>query len=412
MNNKIACCISGRPSNQILEHLRFLIKFKNKMDFFIFFWDTIDAQTKNKINTLLQPKSIVYFKPMFFSFDAIHKEPDKKDNKINALSMFFGIATVQQLRQSFEQRTNKKYDLVIRFRYDIHFFSEFDDIIKQVLKIIDNDSLIFPFEYHHIGICDQLWFGRSRIMDKFSGLFDWIKNNNNKLFFVNENVLYKFIESQKINIKCSDIKYVLRRDNFIGSPHHFLWSEYLSQRSLPWILSCIEKKEKYYQAYISSKNESANNIFFFTKEMYIDVPCKLLNCVRNKYLHVSEENYYCGLSGKNIFSHFIIKHYNSFLINIIVNNPVVTHGTLMCLTVHNNKLICTSNIHDCNSQFMLLKQDENYCFAQNRSIEELSANPEKICINGGKFIYMNKNNDVFTDGDKQNPECEWNILKE
>jgi hypothetical protein len=278
------------------------------------------------------------------------------------------------------------------------------------MKNIDNNSIIFPFEHHHIGICDQLWFGRSCVMDKFTMLFEWIKNNINTLFFVNENVLYKFIDSQNINIKCMDIQYILRRDSLLGVPNHVLSEEYATNRTLPWILTCPEKKEIHYQSYISSKNESANNIFFLTKELYVEIQCKILNCVRNKFLHVSEQNYYNGITGGNTFTHFIIKPYNAFLVNLIVNNPTLSHGTIMCLTVNNNKIICTSNIHDSNSQFMLLTQDKRICFAQNQPVDKLTAFPDSLGVNCGKFFIMDKNNNVFANGDKQNPECQWNIL--
>lgn len=426
---KIACCISGRPSSRILDHLKFLVKYKSQMDFFIFFWDVIDNFTKDKINSLIQPKETLYMKPITFSFDAVFKEPDKPDNKNNALSMFYGISRVQQLRQSFEQKTNKRYDVVIRFRYDIQSFSELDDITKQASKILDQSTLIFPFERHHIGICDQIWFGRSRTMDRFSDLFNWIRDNINTLFFVNENVLYKFIEANNLNIKCLDIKYVLRRDNMIDVPHHVLWSEYIRDQNLPWVLSCPEKKEGHYQTYIANKNESANNIYFFTKNIttpipsnycmlnrssirdaYSIVPCKILNCVRNKYIYVSEKNYFSCITGGNIYTHFFIRPCNAYLINILIDNHELTHGVEMCLTVNNDKIIATTNLNDINSQFMLIKKGNSYLFAQHQSVENLSAHPNTVGVNCKRYLFMNKNLDIMADGDKNNPEVEWKII--
>lgn len=85
MSTKIACCISGYPSLRILDYLEYFTKYRGMMDFFIFFWDVISEQHKQKINQLLQPKEILYQKLINFKFDAKFKEPDKPDSKNNAI---------------------------------------------------------------------------------------------------------------------------------------------------------------------------------------------------------------------------------------------------------------------------------------------------------------------------------------
>ena len=286
---KIACCISGFPCSQIVDHLTYLSKYKQQMDFFIFFWDVIDVVQKRRINAILQPKEIVYHVPIRFPFDAKFKEPDKHDNKNNSLSMFYGISQVQQLRKSYERRTGKIYDVVFRFRYDIHLISDFNYIVQNIQKMLDTTSIICPWDRHHIGICDQLWVGKSIVMDKFIDLFGWIQQNIDTLFFVNENVLYKFIVANNIKIKCTDIRYILRRNNMIGISDSAIVSEYNQQLLLPWVKTCPEKLEGRYQTYISNKNDSANTIYFSTNHTYHDIKCKLLNTKINKYIYIADK---------------------------------------------------------------------------------------------------------------------------
>jgi hypothetical protein len=83
MSIRIACCISGNPCPRIVEHLTHLAKYKQQMDFFIFFWDVIDSVSKRQINMILQPKEIIYRVPINFPFDAKYKEPDKTSSKNN-----------------------------------------------------------------------------------------------------------------------------------------------------------------------------------------------------------------------------------------------------------------------------------------------------------------------------------------
>lgn len=397
MTIKIACCISGYPTEHIVEHLRHLVKYKTQMDFFLFFWDTINYDTKMKINGLLQPKEVLYRQPIQFPFDAVFKEPDKGEKKHNALSMFYGIAQAQQLRKLYEQRTKKSYDIIIRLRYDIHFINDLNSIIQNACRVLDDCSLVFPWERHHIGICDQIWFGRHKTMDKFTELFQWIHNNINSLFFVNESVLYNFIKACNMNIKCIDIKYILRRDHHINAPLHVIMEEYNKEKTYPWIEGCPERRDGKYQIYISNKNESANVIYFFTRRLYVDIPCKILNASINKYIHITEND----IAGSNIFTHFTIRTHNSYLVNIIVNNPVMFPHTPCCLAVENDKLVCINDFNNINSHFMLLKKGKNYYLSQNR------VDGNKKSLPNGVLIYMTKAGKIMVDGERNMCETEW-----
>lgn len=407
MSIKIACCISGYPCPRVVEHLTYLAKYKQQMDFFIFFWDVIDIVSKRKISMLLQPKEIVYHIPINFPFDAKYKEPDKNESKNSSISMFYGIAQVQQLRRSYELRTGRHYDMIMRFRYDIHFISDLNFIVQNVQKVIDNSSIICPWDRHHIGICDQFWIGKSIVMDKFINIFSWIQSNIDTLFFVNESVLYKFIDANDIHIKCTDIRYVLRRSHLLGVPNSRIMSEYTQQLTLPWVTPCPEKLDGRYQTYISNKNESASNIYFITKQTYGDINCKILNPSANKYIYVTEHSSLLGINGNNMYTHFKIHACGSYLINIIVDNPVLTHsGDVTCLSVNKNKLTYTTDTASVNSQFFLIKKGKYYCFAQSKTSDMFT----NEILYGGIHIYMDKMSNIFANGDKNMVEAEWSII--
>lgn len=406
MSIRIACCISGNPCPRIVEHLTHLAKYKQQMDFFIFFWDVIDSVSKRQINMILQPKEIIYRVPINFPFDAKYKEPDKTSSKNNSISMFYGISQAQQLRKSYENKTGRHYDIVMRFRYDIHFISDFNYIIQNVQKIIDDSSIICPWDRHHIGICDQFWIGKPIVMDKFINLSSWIQSNINTLFFVNESVLYKFIDANDIRIKCTDIRYVLRRNHLLSVPNSCILNEYTQQLTLPWVAPCPEKIEGRYQAYISNKNESASNIYFLTNQTYGDVKCKILNQSINKFIYITENTSLSGINGSNMYTHFKIHPCGSYLINIIVDNPVLTRGNTTCLSINRNRLVCTTDTISVNSRFFLIKKGKNYCFAQSKT-SDLFTNEN---INDGIHIYMDKMSNIFANGDKNAVESEWCIV--
>jgi len=319
MNKKIACCISGYPSTKILDHLNNMTKYKNDVDFFIFFWDVINDELKRRINSIIQPKDIVYIHPIQFQFDAIFKEPDKSGSKNDALSMFYGISYVQQLRKSYSDKNKINYDIIIRYRYDIHFITDFNKILNDVKNNLCNNTIIFPYEHHHIGLCDQLWFGDNISMNKFINLFQWIKDNIRDLLFINENVLYQFVSRNDISYKCIDMQYILRRDGFINYNDMYMIGEYNRQKILPWILSCPEKMNGKYQKYICDKNKSANTIFFLTNCNYKNISKCFFNIDKEKFICINNKNSTLIPIGSVNSTKFNIQIYDSTTIVLALN---------------------------------------------------------------------------------------------
>jgi len=346
------------------------------MDFFIFFIDNVNYKVKEEINKMMKPKDIQYLPQPQFPFDAVFKEPDKQEPKHRAFSMFFGISQVQKMRQAYERKNNIKYDLVIRFRYDIHLLEDITGILKRVRDNLKVDNVIFPFHAHHIGICDQVWFGSSSAMDKFCNMFDWIRSNLNKIYFVNENVIYRFIIASNIRVNCVDMQYILRRDHHIGVAEKILYNEYYQNINAPWNVTCPEKRDGKYQDFILNRNTSANTIYFFTRNLYCDVPCKLFNKEYNKFISVNHRNASIGITSGIVPTHFRIHVVNCNLVNIIVPITALHKERDMCLTVSNDKLICTEDFHDPKSQFYLIG----------------SVSPSGLLIGEPKIFYFMSNN--------------------
>lgn len=428
---KIACCISGYPNNRVLEHLLHLTKYKHIFDFFVFFWDVIDEQMKVKISSMIQPKDIQYEKPIKFPFDAVHKEPDKLGHKNDALSMFYGISKVQMMRKNYEQKNNKTYDLVMRFRYDIHLISDISTIVNDVTRVIQKNTAIFPWERHHIGICDQLWIGHPDTMDNFINLFEWIHLNIKSLFFVNESVLYKFMCSCHINIKCVDIKYVLRREHLIKTTETLILRDYEQQLSLPWIMGCPERIDGKYQRYINDKNNSASNIYFLSEQHYSDKLCKLYNKTHDKYLNIVEKNSSLICITNNVGIPINIHTHNSYTINLVVLSECYSKNKVNCISIDNECVVLSSEINDPSCHFLLIEhtnpnnptinvdtsksndscaQTPNYTYQFILYIPENNKPKNVKQTMQKKYIAMNNRGSIYSSHDSTSQDTYWTLF--
>lgn len=356
MSIKIACCISGYPSSKIIDHLLDLSKYSKVVDFFVFFWDVIPQSVKNRINMILQPKDVTYQTPVTFNYDAVFKEHDKQGSKQNALSMFYGISKVQEMRNRYEQKMKLKYDVVYRFRYDLYMFTDLFQLSNNLREQLTDDNVIFPFTNHHIGICDQLWCGKPKSMNKFIGLSDWIRDNIKSLFFVNESVLYKFIESQRIQVTCYDIKFVIKRDCNIKNSHDMMLKEYQNQLQYPWVEKCPEIEPRKYRSYISFKNNSANSTYFITNGTYHSVECKLFNIHFRKYLSISQNNELVCNDSPTIFT---VYTKSSFIVGLSVRIQQRTY--FVCIR---NGKIGLSDENTPLGDFFIIKQGGGHAFLQ------------------------------------------------
>lgn len=420
-DKKIACCISGLPNDKIIDHLKYISRYTQIFDFFCFFVDGINDDIKQQIDKMLQPKVMRFVKLQQFNFDAKFKEPDKHEPKHSAFSMFYGISEVQRLRKEYEVSNKIKYDMVIRFRYDIHLLEDMNHLLRNVESQLGDDNLVFPFHAHHIGICDQLWFGRPNTMDKIICLFDWMRCNLDRVYFVNENILYRFLHSSNIKVSCIDIRYTLRRDNLLGYNESQLYNCYLCDLKKPWAVTCPEKRDGKYQNFIYNRNASANTVYFFTRSLYVDVPCKFMNYTNNKFISINPQTAPEGICGNGVPAQFRIHVYNCHTVNIFVSPQSYSNQDNLCLTVRGDKMVCTNSPNDPGSQFMMLCTLTPSGMLRGGT-RDSSENSSKLfqfvlckpCDNSsgsfGKYMYFDRNMNLLCDGARETLSAMWVLI--
>lgn len=197
-NPKIALCLSGqlRNKDKFLKSLKEKVIDKFNPDIFLY----IDEKNAT-------PEFISSLKPK--SYHITNKKPQSKNNlKPNTISMFEKIYKCNKLKSDYEKQFNFKYDIVIRMRPDIMIYSDFD------FSNFDKKYLYYPIYNGHaidsyidipmlsnIAIPDQISYGSSEIMDKYSNIyFDLYKKDDFKCIMP-ERLLKKYLIQNKIPIK-------------------------------------------------------------------------------------------------------------------------------------------------------------------------------------------------------------------
>ena len=112
----------------------------------------------------------------------------------------------------FKKIRNENFDYVCRFRSDLYFKNSKKNLLKEILKIKDN-QLIFPENNHYRGLNDQFFIGNYTTVMKFTSFFKFIKSFLNEKRTLNpEYLLYFFL--RKNNIKNKIIENFKKR--FLG----------------------------------------------------------------------------------------------------------------------------------------------------------------------------------------------------
>ena len=216
---RVALCISGylRTFGDTFKNLEKHILLNNNCDIFIHTWDTNfdnqksfkDKIDENYILSTFNPKKIIIEKPKNFNLSPImHKQNVDNRNINNVLSMLYKIKKCNDLKNEYENQKNIKYDATIRYRSDI--------LMKEDLLIrnIENNSIYFPEYGNFGGICDQMAFGNTEMMNIYSSLFDKIENYLYEGLPLNpEKLLLHHIKSKSIKINRFFSKFVLLRKN-------------------------------------------------------------------------------------------------------------------------------------------------------------------------------------------------------
>lgn len=214
---------------------------KNNIDFFIHTWETLGApdskesmdasinniRTETKVNeimSLYNPKGFIIEKSTVHS--AIHAHASAANMTASEKSgfhggtifhyscMLFSWKKAFQMMESYENETNTKYDLVIKYRTDIIF----PDKIDVVNKKIATNTIHIPSiaNYYSNGINDQFAFGSRDAVKTYCLLYD------NEIDYLNRKVinplrpetLLRFhLTNYNVNVQPLAVRYYLLRAN-------------------------------------------------------------------------------------------------------------------------------------------------------------------------------------------------------
>lgn len=88
---------------------------------------------------------------------------------IPSRSMFYSIRESNRLKREWEEKTGRKYDFVVRLRFDIEvrkFFDKLDGLSKDTLYV--PAMYLKPPEL----FCDFFWVAGGNVADKVAGVYD------------------------------------------------------------------------------------------------------------------------------------------------------------------------------------------------------------------------------------------------
>ena len=326
MSIKIALCISGLANNSIDKYIHLFNNFiydKNEdiiIDIFChLFDDNINEKTKSRVISILKPKYYAFEKSKVYDIlPKYHKKETDKKIYSNAINMFDGIEKVQVLRKSYEESNNFAYDIVLRIRYDLYHFNKFKEIIDFAIDNLDDNNIIFPETRHFVGICDQIFFAKSKVMNNIIGIYKWVWESIDKEIFVNENLLLKYVLSKNIKIKCINIEYTIIREHMIDFKESVFHRVYNDEYKLPRISKIDETRYIFLNKYISNKSESFSYIYCLLGPYYEPIRCKIKNVTSDEYLNIvnpNEKSNHPKINCNTTGSIFIIK---SHKINICI----------------------------------------------------------------------------------------------
>ncbi len=167
-------------------------------------------------------------------FNLIDEEKDIKDivNILNPKSLIIEnnsetsviknqwskLYKLNQIKITNEIIENKKYDLVIRYRFDLkintnNIFNQKNNNVIYIPKDskIDKSKLQNPNDRY---ICDAFAFGSSELMDRYFDIFKYLDNYGD----VSETTLYNYLNDLNINYDFIDVDYdfILSSCNVFG----------------------------------------------------------------------------------------------------------------------------------------------------------------------------------------------------
>lgn len=165
---------------------------------------SIDNIDVNYIINKFNPKFIIQEKNHLFSNNS-------NINHIKNINYkFYLLNENKNIISKFE---NIEYNIVVKYRPDLHLFEKLDYSLIDNNIIIPKNSVIDHKKLNKITdnyICDLIAYGNKQSMDKYFDYFNYIDilllNNNN---ICNETVLYNYLNKYNINYKLVDLSFIV-----------------------------------------------------------------------------------------------------------------------------------------------------------------------------------------------------------
>jgi hypothetical protein len=207
---KVALCISGQPrlvKTGFLAHQKFILN-KYDTDVFIHTWYDENTDVINEcggvyevneniikeITDLYKPVKYIIEKQKTDLIQVTHPFPGPPI--FPQVSMFYSMMKSNDLKTEYEKENNFEYDVVIRSRFDSGLLKDID------LTIVNPNIIIGIDAIDSILLCDWLFYGNSKTMDKVVDVYNNIPELNKiTKIFCGENVLWANIEKHSVEVK-------------------------------------------------------------------------------------------------------------------------------------------------------------------------------------------------------------------
>lgn len=224
---KTALCISGhlRTFENNFHSIKSNILDRLNCDVFIHTWDIMGLSYRpcdsklysietekllSKINALYNPKKIIIEPSRDFEVSPLMRSRliDHRDIS-GILSMFYKVEACNSLKTEYEKELNFTYDCVIRFRGDLYM-----ELPLPIDYNTNLNHLFIPIYGNFGGICDQIAYGSSSIMNVYSNLYSNIeKCLQNGAPMHPERLLQFYIDSNKLPVAKVNIRFLIKRAN-------------------------------------------------------------------------------------------------------------------------------------------------------------------------------------------------------
>ena len=209
---KFALLISGylRSFDYNIENLKKYNIDNNDVDIYIHITKEKESKYLNKCLSYDNLINLLKFKHITISDNIEFCKEKKKNNIINQNYKFYFL---NEERKKIEKIENIKYDVVFKLRPDVNINSyiHFKNLNMNNLNIpvdskIDISKLENPEDKY---ICDIIAFGCPELMNKYFDFYLHLDNLIEKYGFVNETLLYYYLNNNNILHNLIDLDYLV-----------------------------------------------------------------------------------------------------------------------------------------------------------------------------------------------------------